>query len=934
LIYPGYRLTDRDAQSLVQRCSRAITALRRILESSSPERISVIVEEPTMGDAGDAAPEDSAADVVVRVPYEPERPELAPEMPLVHAMLTATLGTAADGVAVWDEGFALYIASLPGASAYHNALVDQCVELQEKDRMPPLMAIIAGSDWHVSTLATTVAAGFIRYLVETHGERNLGRFLRALRHDPVRAFTATYKQDLAIADRNWRRLLASKRSVTWTSTHRAIEMLLPFLTPLRLQGVMIVLFSLVGIAFSLALPLSFRLLIDNILGRRPLDSFVPMIGEAGEVIGRGDEQIHALFVLLGALTLLFIANAGSRVQLTSTTAAAGELFLCQLRERMLSKLSMLPTSYFAHTTPADVSQRVMVDSTAVQQAVVNVVIPLFTSAIALVIYGGALIAMEPRLSVIAIGGLPALGIIYRLRRNAIRDASRERVKRVSTMTARIIELVNLNVLSKVYVAGPYLVGQLQLLLRMHRQLNVAYSRESAIYSQSATLVTHLLQVAVLFVGGYLVVTTDGNDLAAGGLAAFYILLNQVFAPIAQITASRQALIETSINVERICELLEEPVEQDDASAGEVEPLRNRLTIESLSFGYLGNRQVLHNLSIEIPAGGTVAFVGPTGCGKTSLAVLLPRLYDPWEGSIRWDGHDIRHVRLESLRRQVALVPQDAPILSASVYENIVFGMQGANSEDVIAAARAAEADAFIQHLPDGYDTILGDRGHGLSGGQKQRIALARALLRNPSVLILDEATSALDPTTQSKVQAHLRDGRPDRTIVKIAHRLETVADADNIVVFQDGRVAEHGHHTELLNRHGLYARLFHDQMRLLDEAGGPTIAQVIQWLKRSPRFSTISSEVEDVAQDHIHTNHFREGEIIVPSGERPRAVSVVGRGRAELVMIDDAGQETVVGSLGAGDLIGADDENAHGPRKTMVRAATDVQIFSFELTRA
>jgi ATP-binding cassette subfamily B protein/subfamily B ATP-binding cassette protein MsbA len=273
-----------------------------------------------------------------------------------------------------------------------------------------------------------------------------------------------------------------------------------------------------------------------------------------------------------------------------------------------------------------------------------------------------------------------------------------------------------------------------------------------------------------------------------------------------------SLQEIGASVDRVLELLDaEPEVKDRPGAVALPGVRGHVRLEGVTFGYEPGRPVLCDVSLEVLPGQTVAVVGATGAGKTTLVSLVARFFDPWAGRVTLDGHDLRDVRLRSLRDQVSLVLQEPFLFPFSIAENIAYGRPGASRAEVEAAARAANLHDFIARLPHGYETVVGERGATLSGGERQRLSIARALLKDAPVLILDEPTSALDAHTEQLLLGALRRLMEGRTTFIIAHRLSTVRDADRIVVLQDGQIAEAGTHAELLERAGVYARLYHTQ---------------------------------------------------------------------------------------------------------------------------
>ncbi len=319
----------------------------------------------------------------------------------------------------------------------------------------------------------------------------------------------------------------------------------------------------------------------------------------------------------------------------------------------------------------------------------------------------------------------------------------------------------------------------------------------------------IIQLFVMIAGAYYVVH---HELSIGGFTGFLLLVNVFFRPVEKINAVLETYPKGIAGFKRYTELLDTAPDIVDAPDAIDEPLlKGNIQYNSVVFGYEAHRKVLNQVSLSIQPGETVAFVGPSGAGKTTICSLLPRFYEVESGSITIDGYDIRKLKLESLRRQIGIVQQDVFLFGGTIRENIAYGRLGASDEDIWEAARRARLDSMIDGLPDGLDTIVGERGVKLSGGQKQRMAIARIFLKNPPILILDEATSALDTETERAIQESLSELSVGRTTLVIAHRLATIQNADRIIVVDDSGIAEQGRHDELVSAGGPYMRLHRAQ---------------------------------------------------------------------------------------------------------------------------
>jgi ABC-type cobalamin/Fe3+-siderophores transport system ATPase subunit len=442
-------------------------------------------------------------------------------------------------------------------------------------------------------------------------------------------------------------------------------------------------------------------------------------------------------------------------------------------------------------------------------------------------------------------------------------------------------------------------------------------------ASTGALITNGAQVAVLIAGGLIIINTQARELTTGDLMAFYVLLLQLYAPAGAFTASMQYVNQATTSVDRLNNILSQKIEEDAPDAVEIGPLRQAIRFESVSYGRAKGKDVVKDLSLEIDAGRKVAFVGPPGAGKASLMELLPRLFDVASGAITWDGTDLRKIKADSLRRQLAVVPQETYVFRATVYDNIRYGRVDAPDEAVIRAAQQAGLHEFILALPGGYDTQVNDRDASFGLVQRQRLMVARALLQDASVILMDDALTALDAPTQQELEAALRGPNAEKTMIRVLQRIGSAEDADRIFVMDEGQLVEQGRHEELVDAGGLYAQLVRDEKGAAAVSGA---FQAVRRLAKQAPFSALPPEVlEEVARLMLYAER-APGDTVCRQGSVGDELFVLGRGEVEVVLEDEDGQERILNSLSEGEYFGEISFLRRIPRTATVRARTPVEL--------
>jgi ABC-type multidrug transport system fused ATPase/permease subunit len=569
---------------------------------------------------------------------------------------------------------------------------------------------------------------------------------------------------------------------------RKLRGLIELLRPYKARTALMFVALVAGTAASLAPPPLAKLAIDQ--------GIVP-----------GD--LHELTVVVVAFLVSALVYWGATYVQTYLVGWVGQRVLQDLRLQLFAHLQTLSVGFYSRRQAGVLVSRLSNDVEALDQLVSDGVVTLFGSSLTLVGTAAILFTLDVRLALLTYIVFPVLGAASLAFRIISADAYRATREKVAQITAYLQETLSGIRVVRSFAQERRHVARFADLNEENRWANMKTVNLNAAYFPGVEFLSALATAGILLYGGLQAI--DG-DITVGVLVAFLAALNNFFDPIQSLSQLYTTYQAGMAALDKIFELLdEEPDLRDAPDAVDLARIRGEIVLDQVSFSYgVGGGDALHDISLTVPPGQTVALVGATGAGKSTLAKLVARFYDPTSGRVLVDGHDLRSVTARSLRSQMGIVPQEAFLFSGTIGENIAFGRPDATPEEVAAAAHAVGADDFVATFPDGYDTPVGERGVQLSAGQRQLVAFARALVADPRILVLDEATSNVDIHTEGRIEAGLRRLLAGRTAIVIAHRLSTIERAGQIVVLDLGRVVEQGTHDELLAAQGAYWRLHQD----------------------------------------------------------------------------------------------------------------------------
>ena len=577
----------------------------------------------------------------------------------------------------------------------------------------------------------------------------------------------------------------------------SIKRYLKFVKPYNWKIVLTILIGIVKFAIPLFIPLLMKIVIDDIIG--------------SEVLSK-EEMTRQLFYWLGGTVLVFfIIRPPVEYYRQYYAQYVSNKILYDIRRELYAHLQRLSLSYYSNTRAGEIISRVINDveqtKNFVMIGLMNVWLDLATIIIAITI----MLTMDIPLTLVTLLAFPFYAYSVKHFFGKLRELTRKRSQALADVQSYLHERV-----AGVSVIKSFALEEKEQKLFDETNANflekaIDHTRWNAKAFAVVNTITDVAPLLVISYAGYQVIN---EDLSVGTMVAFIAYIDRLYNPLRRLVNASTSLTQSFASMDRVFDLMEEEYDiTDKKDAIALPPIQGKIEFDQVSFSYEKEGEtILNSINLVVEPGETVAFVGMSGGGKSTIISLIPRFHDATAGTVRIDGHDLRDVQVKTLRDQIGMVLQDSILFSDSVKSNILMGKPDATDEEVIAAARAANAHDFIETLPLGYETKVGERGVKLSGGQKQRIAIARVFLKNPPLLVLDEATSALDLESEALIQESLERLAADRTTLIVAHRLSTITHADKIVVIDAGELKEMGTHEQLMKQQGIYYGLFQVQV--------------------------------------------------------------------------------------------------------------------------
>ena len=527
------------------------------------------------------------------------------------------------------------------------------------------------------------------------------------------------------------------------------------------------------------------------------------------ILNSSNGKVDALIFLCAVIGVMFFFKNLFRYLALYFIAPLRSGIMLQLRNTMYSKMVLLPLAYFSEEKKGDIITKMGGDVQEIQWTVIQSLEMIFREPFNIILFLTALVYTSPQLAIFVFIFLPVSGIIVGRIGRSLKRVSGDQQNKMGIMLSLVEETLTGLRIIKAFNAEDRMNSQFQKVNKDYDHLLIKMFKRRDLASPLSEVLGVFIMIIILWFGGKMVLNgTDSPDaLTASSFIFFIMLFSQIISPAKAITTAYYNIQKGAASEERIQQIINaERAIKDSLNATEILDFSSSLEFKHVTFKY-EEVDVLRDISFTLNKGKTIALVGSSGSGKSTIADLSPRFYDPYKGEIAIEGKNIKSVTLKSLRQQMGIVTQDSVLFNDTILNNIGFGNPTASNEQIIEAAKVANAHEFIAQMENGYETNIGDGGNKLSGGQKQRLSIARAILKNPPILILDEATSALDTESEKLVQDALNKLMKNRTSLVIAHRLSTIQNADEILVMDKGKIVERGSHTELITQNGVYKKL-------------------------------------------------------------------------------------------------------------------------------
>lgn len=603
------------------------------------------------------------------------------------------------------------------------------------------------------------------------------------------------------------------------------RLVLNLVRPYRGTLLVILIAMLVQTAMSVAGPWPLKIILDNVVGTHKLSP--EMTHLLGPLL-RGEGKMKIAEAAAFAAVMIALIGAAMSYVANYFTTSVGQWVANDLRIKTYHHLQQLSLQYYDTHETGTLLSTVTADVQTIQgfasSSTLGIIVDMFTIVAMLIV----MLWLNWDFTLIAVAITPFMLLLVSRFKKTVKKATHQ----VRKEQSKIVEVVEQGLQSmrvtKAFGRQALAEAQLAEVSRATVDASLKARRIKALLSPIVAVTVSLCTAFVLYRGSGLIIA---GAMTAGGLTVFLSYLSKFFKPVQDLATMTNTIAQAAVGVDRIRAILDaDTVIPQRPEARDPQALKGEIEFQNVAFSYNDEAKVLTDVSFSIKAGQMVGVVGPTGCGKSTIVSLIPRFYDPTGGSVKIDGVDLRDYKFLSLRDQIGYVLQETILFAGSVRDNIAYGREDVTEAQVVEAAKLANADEFIQRMPHGYDTLVGERGDTLSGGQRQRIGIARAIVRNNPILILDEPTAALDTESEQLVMEALERLMKGRTVITIAHRLSTIRDADKIVVLKGGVVAEEGTHDELLARNGVYAELYKIQFSTpppassAAKAGNPSVS--------------------------------------------------------------------------------------------------------------